>query len=270
MNERMLLAVPIALGALALAAGPSAAQQLYRWVDKEGGVHYTQSPPPPGAAKSLQQRKLSASVVETSGASYAMQMATRNFPVALYVQAGCGAPCQDAQNHLKKRGVPFREVSVSSAAEIEELKKIAGSFQVPVMTVGSQALLGFEPGQWKSALDLAGYPASAPPQTPPRPAEARPARAAGLPAIPVKLYTNSQCGSPCAEAKQFLAARGVGFEEVAVETPATFEELRKLTGGAKIPVLAVGEQVVTGFQPGRWTSAMDKAGFPPDGARVAK
>lgn len=270
MNERMLLAVPIALGALALAAGPSGAQQLYRWVDKDGGVHYTQSAPPPGAAKSLQQRKLSASVVETSGASYAMQVATRNFPVRLYVQAGCGAPCQDAQDHLKKRGVPFREVSVSSASEIEELKKIAGSFQVPVMTIGSQALLGFEPGQWKSALDVAGYPASAPPQAPPRPVEARPAKAAAPPAIAVRLYTNSQCGSPCADAKQFLAARGVPYEEVAVETPATFGELRKLTGGAKIPVLALGDQVLTSFHPARWSSAIDAAGFPPAGARAGK
>lgn len=35
-----------------LAASAAASAQLYRWVDKDGRVHYTATPPPPGATKS--------------------------------------------------------------------------------------------------------------------------------------------------------------------------------------------------------------------------
>lgn len=42
---------PLLLGVL-LAVSATAAAQLYRWVDKDGRVHYTATPPPAGATKS--------------------------------------------------------------------------------------------------------------------------------------------------------------------------------------------------------------------------
>lgn len=263
---RAFIIVSIVLG---FACAETAAQQTYRWVDKDGGVHYTQSPPPAGAAKEVQSKRLSGSTVETSGPSYAMQMAMRDYPVTLYTAPDCGAACKDAQDHLNKRGAPFREVAISDAKGAEELKKITGAYQVPVMKVGSQVLVGFEPGQWKDALDSAGYPALAQPLRA-RPPESRPAKIAAVPSTPVKLYSNSKCGSPCADAQQFLSARGINQEVVQVETPESFEELRKLTGGATVPVLVVGETVLIGYSPARWGSALDAAGFPPAAARASQ
>ncbi len=270
MSEIPTRALFIVLIALGFACAQSDAQQLYRWVDKEGRVHYTQTPPPSGAAQNVRRKDFSDGVVESSGLSYAAQMAMRNYPVTLYSSADCGAPCKDAQNYLNKRGVSYRDVIVSDAKGVEELKTIAGSSQVPVMKVGAQVLVGFEPGQWKEALDIAGYPASAPPVGPSRSRQPSPAKAAAAPLPPVRLYTNSKCGSPCAEAKQFLNGRGVGYEEVAVESAATFEELRKKSGGAAVPVLAIGENMLVSYSPERWAGALDAAGFARAGARTSK
>ena len=49
--------VLLAFGLAALFSG-SMAQQMYRWVDKEGRVHYTQQPPARDAAKSVEKRRI--------------------------------------------------------------------------------------------------------------------------------------------------------------------------------------------------------------------
>ena len=74
---------PLAATLLALGlaiAFMAQAQQLYRWVDKDGHVHYTQQPPPREAAKSVESRRLSGSVVEAPK-PYALEQATKNYPV---------------------------------------------------------------------------------------------------------------------------------------------------------------------------------------------
>ena len=49
-----------------------------------------------------------------------------------------------------------------------------GALEVPVATVGSSVLRGYEEGAWKTTLDAAGYPSTA--VGPPRAAAAKPAR----------------------------------------------------------------------------------------------
>jgi glutaredoxin len=144
------------------AVGASA--QMYRWVDKDGRVHYTDTPPA-GAARSVERRTGTPSVIETNQAPYAVQQATRNFPVTLYTSANCGDACNDARNLLTRRGVPFREVAVTDEKSVEELKRISGGDSIPVMTVGRSVTRGFEPDMWHNALDAGGYPRSSSSQT---------------------------------------------------------------------------------------------------------
>jgi glutaredoxin len=132
-------------------------------VDKDGRVHYTQQPPPRGSAKSVQQRNLgSSSVIETSTPGYSLQQAMKNYPVTLYTSPGCKEGCPEARDLLAKRGVPFREVSVTDAPSNEALKKATGDNKVPALTVGSLVHVGYQPQAFENALDSAGYPKSAP------------------------------------------------------------------------------------------------------------
>lgn len=148
------------LGAALILATTSAVAQMYRWTDPSGRVHFTDTPPP-AAAKNVQRRGPGAAPGEASGTPgepYALQMARKSNPVKLYSTPGCGAACDEARKLLNARGVPFTEVSVSSEAQITELKNLIGTPSVPALVVGSNIQKGFESGSYHAVLDSAGYP----------------------------------------------------------------------------------------------------------------
>jgi glutaredoxin len=87
----------------------------------------------------------------------------RNFPVTIYTADNCKEPCAEARKLLQSRGVPFREVAVTDEKTREDLKKVSGGEEVPVMTVGRSVTKGFGIDSWHIALDAAGYPRSGPP-----------------------------------------------------------------------------------------------------------
>ena len=155
---RILLAVALCVVAV------SASAQLYRWTDDKGRVHITDTPPPPsakGVKKSTPQGGSGESAApQGSGPEpFALQQARKNFPVTLYTVPECEA-CTAARNLLNKRGVPFKEVSVTEPGVQEEFKKAIGGNTVPAMVVGSTVQKGFEEATYQRLLDAAGYPAT--------------------------------------------------------------------------------------------------------------
>jgi glutaredoxin len=80
---------------------------------------------------------------------------------------------------------------------------------------------------------------------------------------PVTLYTNSNCGALCTEARVYLQKRSVPFTEVSVEEPADVEKLRELTGGTQnVPVLTIGAAVHRGYHPTFYEKVLATAGYP--------
>lgn len=149
MNTAALVAI-----AIALAAGPLGAAQLYRWVDEKGHVEWRDTPPPAGA-KNVEQRNVGSNTIQTSTLPYSVQQAVKNFPVTLWVY-DCGEPCTTARRHLVRRGIPHTERNAEK--ERDALKKLTGSLEAPVLVVGSKQLKGYLDTDWDSALDAAGYP----------------------------------------------------------------------------------------------------------------
>ena len=131
--------------------------QTYRWVDERGQVHYTQTPPPP-QAKGIQRKDFRSGAPGYVDLPYATQIAAKNHPVTLYTQPDCGPACDQARASLVKRAVPFREVSVLGQKEIDEMKKISGREDLPLLVVGSQFRTGFQENAVNGLLDTAGYP----------------------------------------------------------------------------------------------------------------
>ncbi|HVK54745.1 MAG TPA: glutaredoxin family protein [Burkholderiales bacterium] len=164
-----------------LAIGVVHAAEVYRWVDNNGKVHYSDMPPPP-SAKDAELKKLGKSSIDFDKMSYAARDAAKKNPVTLYAN-NCGAPCDDARQLLSKRGIPFATKNPeSSPADADALKKLVGAVEVPVLVVGSNSpVKGFEAGSWSAALDAAGYPKTAL-ITPDSKAKAPPSPAANKPA----------------------------------------------------------------------------------------
>jgi glutaredoxin len=181
MTARPLCAALLA-AALLVPALANAQASVYRWVDKDGKVHYSDTPPPE-PQKSLTQKRVGGGYSESTQLPYATQIAMQKNPVTLYTGADCGDPCKLGRDLLAKRGVPFSERDAQGSAEdAEALKKLVGSLDVPVLVVGASKVKGYEDGAWQSALDQAGYPRTAlPGQLPPRP-PAAPKKAEAAPA----------------------------------------------------------------------------------------
>ena len=158
---------------------------LYRWVDAEGKVHYSDDPPP-SDVKQVEKKKVNGGKPGDAPLPYSLQQAVKNFPVTLYTSQ-CGAACTGARELLAKRGVPYNEMDATDATIQIELKKVTGgTVVVPVLKVGSDAIKGFEEGRWNNSLDAAGYPQTAliKPQSPTKPAAASPTNPAPKPTSP--------------------------------------------------------------------------------------
>jgi hypothetical protein len=153
---------------LAAASTYLAAAQLYQWKDAQGRTVYSDQPPPV-SVKAVQQKTFKGNFIEV-GESYAARTARENYPVTLYASA-CGATCDQARQLLVDRGVPFSSKDPQGSPDVQaELQKLTGHLRVPVLTVGTEKIDGFESSQWQAALDRAGYPKSALPGGKPPPA----------------------------------------------------------------------------------------------------
>ena len=171
MNFRAFLLVTFTAGAAVCT--PALAQQ-YRWIDEKGRVQFGDVVPP-GAKRVRKTTAADTAKPEAAAAlPFELGQLQKNFPVTLYTAPICKAPCELARGALNKRGIPFNEIQVWNAETLEQLKKAAGSDNVPALVVGRSAQSGFDQGRFDGLLDSAGYPA----------AGAYPARSQGAPAAP--------------------------------------------------------------------------------------
>ena len=175
-----------ALCAAALAASFASQGQtnVYRWVDKDGKVHFTDTPPPPDVKESTQKRMGGGAALSATQVPFATQEAARRNPVTLYSSTKCGDLCTQGRELLAKRGVPFTEkLADVDPKDGEAVREMTGKLQVPVLKVGERHMNGFAADSWNSMLDAAGYsrtalpgqtvpPPPQPPAAPPQPENA--------------------------------------------------------------------------------------------------
>jgi glutaredoxin len=146
--------------ALLVPLAASAQSTVYRWVDKNGKVHYSDSPPEPGV-KDVTQKRMGGGVPEAPQLPMATQLAMKSSPAVLYVSPTCGEFCDKGRALLAARGIPYSERDVSNAADADAVKSLIGSLGVPVLVVGERGLKGYSEAAWHGALDAAGYPRTA-------------------------------------------------------------------------------------------------------------
>lgn len=179
--------------ALALAASAVSAQQVYRNVDRNGKVTFSDQPPAANAQPAAPRGGVS--TVEGGGAigglPYELQQVVQRYPVTLYTRDDC-QPCDSGRSLLNTRGVPFNERQVRTPEDAEALQRLSGEASLPLLAVGAQQLKGFSDTTWSQYLDAAGYPKSIrmpagyrnPPPQPMVALQAAPAPAAVAPAEP--------------------------------------------------------------------------------------
>ncbi|KWT98774.1 MULTISPECIES: glutaredoxin family protein [unclassified Variovorax] len=142
---------------LLLATGAALAQPVYRHVDKNGKVTFSDQPPAADAQ---------AAAPRGSGAGgagpalpYELRQVAQRYPVTIYTGEEC-SPCAAGRSLLVTRGIPFEERTVKANEDVEALQRLSGQASLPLLTIGSQQLKGFSDAQWSQYLDAAGYPKS--------------------------------------------------------------------------------------------------------------
>jgi len=80
--------------------------------------------------------------------------------------------------------------------------------------------------------------------------------------FPVVVYTSKDCGNPCKKGLEHLKKRGVPFAEKVVASAEEIDQLTKLAGAPRVPVLAVGVAVQKDYEEQNWNEALDTAGYP--------
>jgi glutaredoxin len=152
------LAALCGVAALALAAGAAAQErQVYRYLDADGRVVYSDRVPAAGA-KDVQTKRVYGNTIETDTTPLAVRYAADRYPVTLYTFP-CGEACDAAAALLNRRGVPFATIDVEDAGNAEKLKQLTGEMEAPVLQVGDKLVAkGFNEAKWNAMLDQAGYP----------------------------------------------------------------------------------------------------------------
>jgi hypothetical protein len=135
------------------------AQEVFRWVDRDGGVHYSDNPPPV-YAHNQEQKRLGTGASAGNGLPFAVRRAADRNPVTLFATADCGEPCLSGRALLNQRHIPFAEKMVQTFNDAEALKETMGGRDpvVPSLIVGKQTARGFQGAVWSALLDAAGYP----------------------------------------------------------------------------------------------------------------
>lgn len=136
-------------GAL-LVCAEAPANQVYRWLDDTGKVHFSDRPPVDDSAGGVEIRSYRGSP-EIS----AVPAESVSAQVTMFTTSWCGY-CKRARAYLNKMGIPFVEYDVErDEFGKREYKKLNGH-GVPVILVGNQRMNGFSAASLEKLLRKAG------------------------------------------------------------------------------------------------------------------
>jgi glutaredoxin len=145
---------------LAIVAGSAWPQTIYRWVDGDGRVRYTNEKPPDGVKASPLQSRISsyAGTPTVVGKPPPLAAGGRGQPaeVKMYATDWCGY-CKKARDFMAKNGVRYTELDIEkSPAARAEYDRLGGR-GVPVILVGAQRMNGYSEGHLAAMLKANGH-----------------------------------------------------------------------------------------------------------------
>jgi glutaredoxin len=128
-----------------LMISPVTQADLYKWVDKNGKVHYGDSPPENVKLKKITGNISSFTSVSVEPFVYDPNLVSKrkeSKSVVMYSTSWCGY-CKKAARHFRKNKIPFTEYDIEkSARAANEYKKLRGR-GVPVILIGDRRMNGF-------------------------------------------------------------------------------------------------------------------------------
>lgn len=161
------------LGMALVLCGPGQASgDMYKWVDKDGNVHFQDDPPedqsPSARVERIEVRERPSDVgmpvpagavpppgdPSVSAAEAAGPNAAGPPKVEVYGTDWCSV-CLRAREYLRSRGIPFDDYDVDNdKAAMRRKMELSSQESVPVTVIGGKVLVGFSEEHFDRALGL--------------------------------------------------------------------------------------------------------------------
>jgi glutaredoxin len=136
--------------------------EIYKWIDKDGNIHFSDTPPPPGVDAEIKRFKEEPTEKprtkwDTSKPridSPREKRPYRNINVIMYMTSWCGY-CRKAREFIHSLDVNLIEYNIEKdlARREEMLSKSVGSKGVPLIDVEGIIIRGFNPEAIKVAVE---------------------------------------------------------------------------------------------------------------------
>lgn len=159
-----------------------------------------------------------------------------NAKTLLFVFDACGSPCDQAQNFLARRSIPYEPINLSSDPEAgTRLRSLGGSSTMPQLYTGTRRVDGFHQLRYKEALgetyglDVLGGND--------REAFANHFNSDGSPKL--VMYATDWCPH-CKKAREYFQDNGLAYKEWDVEKESEGKRYFDTLEGTGYPVIYVG------------------------------
>lgn len=154
--------IQLGLLIIGVAAVFGASAEIYKHVDANGKVTYSDQPPSnqPNAAKLKIRRTEVSSIAATHTLSKpgAETTAAAITPakVVMYSASWCGV-CREAKSYLARLRIPYEDIDVDTESGSARFAQMGGGSGVPVIWVGKQKTVGFTPDRLAEMLRNGGH-----------------------------------------------------------------------------------------------------------------
>ena len=119
---------------------PAAYSEIYKWVDENGKVHFSDQKPDRGAAEQLEVRVNTITSPSILDSDFLAVRERRQ--VVMYSAVWCGV-CKKARRYFREKGIPFKEYDIETSRKgRQDFAKLNGH-GVPIILVGKQQMSGF-------------------------------------------------------------------------------------------------------------------------------
>jgi len=133
------------------------AGSIYKWVDKEGGVHYSDRAPEENQVEGdVETRPAASEEKEIQPSATAPPLPPnpnrKRIEVEIYTTSWCRY-CRDAKRYFRSRGIAFEDYDVEKDPKAaQRLKRYNPRGGVPVTVIDGEPIMGYNPAAFARAL----------------------------------------------------------------------------------------------------------------------
>lgn len=125
---------------IALFVSSAVSAEVYRWVDENGTVHFSDSPNRKGDSEQVQIREVNSA--KSVAVDRVDRAAEHEKDVVMYSASWCGY-CDQARAYFRRNNIPFEEYDVETSAKGRRDYAEMGGNGVPVILIGDRRMVGF-------------------------------------------------------------------------------------------------------------------------------